>query len=239
MEKAKNKAVIVGKNGAIAYAIRRSQKAKHLRIAITASHKVELVVPMRFPLWIAKQFILAKTEWIETALQKITMIAPKRIYKTGEKFPCLGDIYELVIDYKTNRLRTSWKLDGKKIILRCRKQADVKRLLRTWYEKEIIKYSKRKIDYLLAQLRLEQVIVRSLNARTRWGSCSLKTRTIAIHWRLALGPISALDYVIAHEVGHLLHPNHSSHFWKTVEKIEPNFLNSRKWLKAKGGALML
>jgi predicted metal-dependent hydrolase len=75
------------------------------------------------------------------------------------------------------------------------------------------------------------------SARTRWGSCSPRTKNIRIHWRLGLGPIEVLDYVCAHEAAHLRHPDHSAAFWACVGGLMPHYQEPRAWLKTNGASL--
>lgn len=71
---------------------------------------------------------------------------------------------------------------------------------------------------------------------SNWGSCSSKGN-INLSIRLVLCPESVIDYVIVHELAHLIHQNHSIHFWKEVERVLPNYKNQVKWLKTKGANL--
>ncbi|MBI3540616.1 MAG: M48 family metallopeptidase [Deltaproteobacteria bacterium] len=70
------------------------------------------------------------------------------------------------------------------------------------------------------------------NQKTRWGSCS-RRHHLSFNWRLVLLPPEILDYVVVHELCHLLHLNHSREFWKKVESILPDYLEKRRWLKKK------
>ena len=72
--------------------------------------------------------------------------------------------------------------------------------------------------------------VRLTDARTRWGSCSARTG-IRLNWRLIHLPRELTEYVIAHEVSHLLEMNHSSAFWRLVERLHPDWQNARQQLK--------
>lgn len=68
---------------------------------------------------------------------------------------------------------------------------------------------------------------------SNWGSCSSK-RNINLSIRLILCPEDVIDYVIVHELAHLIHQNHSIQFWKEVERVYPNYKESVKWLKTEG-----
>ncbi|MEZ5939386.1 MAG: SprT family zinc-dependent metalloprotease [Hyphomonadaceae bacterium] len=72
--------------------------------------------------------------------------------------------------------------------------------------------------------------------RSRWGSCSSEGR-LNFSWRLVCAPPFILDYVAAHEVAHLREMNHSSRFWKQVEKCIPDWEEARNWLHERGSAL--
>ena len=73
--------------------------------------------------------------------------------------------------------------------------------------------------------------------KSRWGSCDNQAR-ITLNNRLAMAPDSVVDYVIVHELCHLVHQNHSSDFWALVEHFYPNFRNSKRWLKQHQAALL-
>jgi predicted metal-dependent hydrolase len=73
--------------------------------------------------------------------------------------------------------------------------------------------------------------------RTRWGSCST-TGTLSFNWRLVLAPFDVLDYVVVHELCHLVEPNHSRRFWKLVERRRPNWRAQRDWLDRNGPELL-
>jgi predicted metal-dependent hydrolase len=68
------------------------------------------------------------------------------------------------------------------------------------------------------------------NYKSRWGSCSTKG-DISYNWRIILAPHSIVDYVVVHELCHMLEHNHSSKYWKHVERHVPNWRECREWLK--------
>ena len=70
------------------------------------------------------------------------------------------------------------------------------------------------------------------NMKTRWGVCNVKTKRITLNLGLIKKDIKYLDYVIVHELSHLIHPNHSRYFWNLVSKMEPNYKKIRKELNS-------
>ena len=81
---------------------------------------------------------------------------------------------------------------------------------------------------------VSRIVVR--DTRTRWGSCSAKG-ALSFSWRLIMAPREILDYVVAHEVSHLVHMDHSSSFWDTVDMLSKHAKNGREWLNNNGTAL--
>jgi len=78
--------------------------------------------------------------------------------------------------------------------------------------------------------------IRVADQRSRWGSCSSRG-TLSFNWRLALAPPAVLEYVVVHELCHLLEPNHSRRFWSLVEAARPGWRAHRDWLREHGPEL--
>ena len=76
------------------------------------------------------------------------------------------------------------------------------------------------------------------NQKTRWGSCSAK-KNLNFNWKLMLAPPDVLDYVVVHELCHLVHMDHSQAFWALVGSVLPDYRVRRRWLKEHGDELML
>lgn len=80
--------------------------------------------------------------------------------------------------------------------------------------------------------------IRIAEQKTRWGSCST-SGTLSFNWKLMLAPPRVLDYVVIHELCHLIEMNHSKRFWSLVESVMPEYKEYRKWLKENGDTLQL
>jgi predicted metal-dependent hydrolase len=75
------------------------------------------------------------------------------------------------------------------------------------------------------------------NQRSRWGSCS-SNGALSFNWRLVLAPHDVLDYVVVHEVCHLVELNHGPAFWRLVEKRRPAYAESKQWLDDHGWEIL-
>lgn len=95
----------------------------------------------------------------------------------------------------------------------------------------------KKTDYYKKLLNVNYQRIRIGDQKTRWGSCSSKG-TISYSWRLVLMPEDIQDYVVVHELSHLLEMNHSSRFWEHVGNVIPDYKNRRSWLKQHGNEYM-
>lgn len=97
-------------------------------------------------------------------------------------------------------------------------------------------YIGKRVDYYADLLNVSYENITIREQKTRWGSCSSKG-TLSFHWKLILAPPKVLDYVVVHEVCHLIHMNHSKDFWMEVEKLMPDYKIHRLWLKKNGAKL--
>ena len=70
----------------------------------------------------------------------------------------------------------------------------------------------------------------------RWGSCT-KEGSLNFNWKIAMAPISVIDYVIVHEIVHLQEHTHNEKFWKEILKLMPNYLEKKEWLRLNGRKL--
>jgi len=75
--------------------------------------------------------------------------------------------------------------------------------------------------------------------KSRWGVCKSHLREIELSTRLLLAPLSILEYVIVHEIAHLIEPNHSSRFWDIVRSVDSGYKEKANWLKKNGHELVL
>lgn len=69
--------------------------------------------------------------------------------------------------------------------------------------------------------------------RYRWGSC-IKGKTLNFNYKLIKAPASVIDYVILHELAHLIESGHGTKFWQIIKTQLPNYIESKNWLKNYG-----
>ena len=110
--------------------------------------------------------------------------------------------------------------------------ADIKKLASQAKE-----YLPKRVAYYAARMGLSYGRITIRNQKTRWGSCSSKGN-LNFNCLLMLTPPEVIDYVIVHELCHLIEMNHSPAFWHEVEKVLPDYRDRVKWLKTQGASII-
>ena len=103
--------------------------------------------------------------------------------------------------------------------------------LASWYRVQAREVIGERVALFSQRSGLAYSSLRITSAKTRWGSCS-RQGALNFTWRLVMAPLWVVDYVVAHEIAHLAHHNHSRRFWGKVAELFPNFREARKWLRA-------
>lgn len=157
----------------------------------------------------------------ETAIEKMINTKKKK-EEYDNNFYFLGKKYDIVY---TND--GSITLGNGKVFLDKRIDLD------KWYKKEATRIFKERFDYNYSKFS-RKIPYPSLTIRkmkTRWGVCNTRDYKVTLNLELIKKDISCLDYVINHELAHLIHANHSKYFWEVVEENYPRYKETRKVLK--------
>ena len=108
------------------------------------------------------------------------------------------------------------------------------KILIDWYKQLSISLFKKKIEFYSTKMKLKINNFFIKDYKSKWGLCSNVKKEIFLNWRLVMAPISVIDYVVVHELCHIIESNHSKNFWNEVEKNHPNYKKDREWLKKNG-----
>jgi len=98
------------------------------------------------------------------------------------------------------------------------------------YKKEAKQKIEERVNWYAQQMGVQYKTIKIGNAEKCLGSCSYQGN-LSFSWRIILAPSQVLDYIVVHELAHLIEHNHSSRFWQKVEMFFPEYLQARKWLK--------
>ena len=175
------------------------------------------------------EIIKKKKSWIEKKLKN-----RKKIIEFSEKknFPILGNNHKVrFVKSDKNEVKVIDDL----IKISYTKTNTMKSIFINWLKNESTKYLKVRVSVLSKRIKINAQSVFVKTYQARWGSCSHKSE-IFLNWKLFLLPKRIIDYVIIHELAHILVPNHSNKFWSTVEQIDSNYREKKDWLKVHGYA---
>jgi predicted metal-dependent hydrolase len=213
------------------YRVRRSDRARRVRVSVDAHGEVEVVLPRRSPERAAAAAVVELRPWIERRLAEASAVRDA-VAARGAAVPYLG--HELALRPEPGRSRVHRRGDLLLVPGDGRAPAAIERWYRRAAEREIAP----RLDAAVAALgtRYSKLTIR--NQRTRWGSCST-TGAMSFNWRLLLAPEHVLDYVVWHEACHLRVMDHSPDFWALVRHHCPAYEIHRRWLRRHGATLVL
>lgn len=112
----------------------------------------------------------------------------------------------------------------------------VKQVLIKWFRLQAANIYKARVDYYAEKLKVNYNRITIKEQKTRWGSCSSKGN-LNFNWRVIMAPIEIVDYLVVHELCHLVHMNHSKEFWTLVQSSLPDYEKRQQWLKENGNKL--
>jgi predicted metal-dependent hydrolase len=226
----------------IAYKVRRSDRARRVRIVVDASG-VEVVVPRRMALRHVEPFVREKSRWIERTLRRFRQAEearPARVLGNGGAVPYLGRELLLRVSVEPGRARDHVARRGDVLHVKVGApgQDSVRSALERWYRRRARVEVAARLDAAARRAGSAYSRLTIRGQRTRWASCSSKG-LMSFNWRLLLAPEPILDYVVEHEVAHLELLDHSPRFWRLLASRCPEYREHERWLKLNGDALRL
>jgi hypothetical protein len=203
-------------------------------IGVTVERDASVIVraPIGTPEAKIRQAVEAKRLWLYQKTrhkQKYPARATRKEFVTGESISYLGRSYRLRLT--DEHLPTVQFHSGFYISRHQRAQAA--KLLREWYvqhAQEKLPAKARAFAQALG-VTFNRILISDL--KVRWGSCTPKSN-LNFNWRIMKAPIFVIDYLIVHELTHLLEPNHTPRFWNIVSVQVPRYEVAKEWLKENG-----
>jgi len=117
-------------------------------------------------------------------------------------------------------------------------QSAVKERLVAWYQSHAEERFLTKANRFMKQMGVSPAKVSVRDFKSRWGSCTVRG-DVTFNWRVIMAPNRVMDYVVVHELAHLVAHDHSEKFWKTIRKVIPDYPTDKEWLRANGKTLFL
>ena len=154
----------------------------------------------------------------------------KILVKNKSIFPFLGrKITLFTLLSEENRVL----LKNNSLFIYCTDFNLVKKNLVEWLKLEAKKYLVSRVQFVSSKIKISFKSLNLKSYRAMWGSCNSKSE-IYLNWKLVMLPKKVIDYVIVHELCHIIEPNHSKSFWSLVKKYDNEYLENKGWLKKNG-----
>jgi len=211
----------------------KRKNVKNIYLKVTPNLEVILTVPYEIKEEFLNKFIEKKRDWIE---KKLAFFASnlniKKEYVSGENFEYLGKNFILkVIESKEELV----KIDGNYCFLYVKEKNNFKKkqkIIENWYRKEAKKLFQEIVNkYVkIVDKKPSKITIRKM--KTRWGSCNFSTSHITLNLELIKKSTECIEYVIFHELAHLIYPNHSKQFYNYLAIYMPDWKKRREKLNS-------
>jgi len=223
----------------IRYTLKRSDR-KTASIYVERDGQITVLAPEVLTEKQIEKVLEEKRRWIYTSLAEwhdLNATRVERQFVNGEGFLYLGRSYRLKLVPKQDE---PLLLKDGHFCLRAdlRPEAKAVAAFRDFYrDKGLVRINER-IAYFQTRMDVEPKSVKILDLKNRWASWT-PGGNLNFHWKCMMSPAKILDYIVVHELAHLIYPDHSAKFWNEVDKLLPDFSERKEWLRVHGAGLDL
>ncbi len=214
----------------VPYRIRRSDRARRVRVSVDGDGQVEVTLPRRSPERHADEAVRQLAPWIERRRRAVARAALE-VGREAGTVPYLGQTLRLVPE--PGRLRVHRRGDVLLV-----PEGDPRDALERWYRRQARLEIAPRLDAATARAGTSYSGLTIRGQRTRWASRS-SSGAMSFNWRLLLAPPEILDYVVEHEVAHIEVMDHSPRFWRLLASRSPRWREHAAWLRRYGSTLTL
>lgn len=221
------------------FQLKRSSRRRTLALSVTPTAQVRVLAPHFLPESEIRRFIQEKSAWVLRKVEESRahqQFLAARQYRDGQEFLFLGKAYPLHI-LSQERGRPVIEFDGRAWLVRVFPreaqeiaEKKIKKLFLEWYKEQARELFPGRIFHYARLMQLDPAKIAVKTQKRSWGSCSHRNRSINLNWQLVMAPLEVIDYVVVHELAHLIQPNHSRNFWQEVAKVFPDYPARKQWL---------
>ncbi|HVK60578.1 MAG TPA: SprT family zinc-dependent metalloprotease [Bdellovibrionales bacterium] len=211
----------------------RKPYRRRMSMTVKLNGLLRITAPVRVSMRELAGFVKSNEAWIEETLagyQVLRSAYPKKMYAHGEEFLFLGSKLRLRI---ASARKASVRRVGDDIVVETPETLNREKIAKhisSFYEKHGRELITSRVEHFSKSMNLKYSKLSFRSQKTRWGSCSSKGG-LSFNWRLAIAPPEVIDYVVVHELAHLVHYDHSPKFWALVETQIPEYRRTKGWLR--------
>ena len=221
----------------ISYTVIRSARRKNLTITVERDRSVVVRAPENTTDERIEQIVSSKRGWLygkTSHPQKYDDLPhpPGKELVSGESMLYLGRQYRIEMDDTADTVR----FEQNRFLVPNRKAGERYLAFQNWYQQRARDKILPRVKTYARRLGVHYNAAGIVNSRYRWGSCT-PNDNVNLNWRLIKAPTHVIDYVVVHELAHLLEPNHTLRFWNIVRSQLTQVEQSKQWLREHGELL--
>jgi predicted metal-dependent hydrolase len=226
----------------VRYRIQRSGRRKTVNISIDPAEGVVVTAPRDVDDAVVQEIVVRRAGWVVERLQ-ITDAVSKALYYpafvSGESFPYLGRNYRLRVVPQAGAkvgvrlLHGRFEVNVDADLSATDRRVEIRDGLARWYQERAVSRLCERVDLLAPRLGVTAPPVLVRDQKKRWASCDHQGR-LRFNWRIVMAPMSLVDYVVAHELCHLIQRDHSGAFWQLLRIALPDYEERRQRLRREG-----
>lgn len=210
------------------------KKRKSVGIYIDFYGNVEVRAPKGTPDESVLKLIEEKWDWIQQNIKEMKdrLSGPKEnTYEHGEKLLYLGKSYPIQISQDSSIAQDHVVFEGERLHIYVKQLEDerIQQALKRFYYQQCKALVEKSIRAHQHHFKTKPRSIRISDSQTTWGTCDSRLQ-LTFNWKLAMAPLEVIDYVVVHEMCHMVHLNHDRSFWRLVGKIMPDYKAKENWL---------
>jgi predicted metal-dependent hydrolase len=156
-------------------------------------------------------------------------------YGPGGQFLYLGRLYHILIsqDADIEKDNAVFEADKLHVYVKEQNEESIKQALKRFYYQQCKALVEKRVKFFQSEFKIKPRSIRITDSKTNWGKCD-SMRNLTFNWKLSMAPMEVIDYVVVHEMCHMVHMNHDRSFWRLVGKIMPEYERCERWLAVSG-----
>ena len=218
------------------YNVIYSSRRKKLTITVERDQSVVVKAPAGTSQDKIAQLVESRKQWLYEKINYSpkyqTLVPPGKELVNGESLLFLGRNYPIKLVDTVTQIQF---LDNAFLVPN-QQDNQPRDIFQSWYIQKAKENIPPRVDLYAQRLGVEYNQVKVINSKYRWGSCTPKNN-LTFNWRLIKAPMFVIDYVVVHELAHLLEPNHTPRFWNIIKAQITNMEKAKQWLKDNGAIL--
>jgi predicted metal-dependent hydrolase len=221
----------------IEYKLAKSER-KTASIYIERDGSISVLAPEQWNQEQIEKMLERKRPWIYRGLAEWEDLNATRItreFVSGEGFLYLGRTYRLRIVENQNK---PLLLKDGYFCLRSDMTHHAQEIFKEFYRKKGQPKIAERVEYYKHKMGVKPGQVRVMELKNRWASCS-NGGDLNFHWKCIMAPLRIMDYIVVHELAHLIHINHTEAFWGEIDKVMPDYRERKDWLRVNGAGMDL